>query len=51
MPNFSFSSTQYGGDMSRKMKLLKRQAEGKERMRRVGNVEIPRQAFVDILKR
>ena len=42
---------QYGGDMSRKMKLLKFQAEGKARMRKVGNIEIPRQAFIDVLKK
>jgi len=41
----------YGGDITRKMKLLKNQAEGKERMRQVGNVNIPRKVFVDVLKR
>lgn len=41
----------YGGDVSRKMKLLKRQAEGKKRMRLIGKVEVPVDAFVKILKR
>ncbi|ROT65713.1 hypothetical protein C7M84_016317 [Penaeus vannamei] len=41
----------YGGDISRKMKLLKRQAEGKKRMKMYGNIEVPREAFINILKR
>ncbi|KAM9850328.1 translation factor Guf1, mitochondrial [Aulostomus maculatus] len=41
----------YGGDISRKMKLLKRQAEGKKRMRLVGNVAIPKDTIVKVLKR
>ncbi|XP_042217971.1 translation factor Guf1, mitochondrial-like isoform X1 [Homarus americanus] len=41
----------YGGDISRKMKLLKRQAEGKKRMKMYGNIEIPRETFINILKR
>ncbi|KAL3045242.1 hypothetical protein OYC64_013494 [Pagothenia borchgrevinki] len=41
----------YGGDITRKMKLLKRQAEGKKRMRRIGNVEVPKDAFINVLKR
>uniref|UniRef100_A0A3Q1IW01 Tr-type G domain-containing protein n=1 Tax=Anabas testudineus TaxID=64144 RepID=A0A3Q1IW01_ANATE len=41
----------YGGDITRKMKLLKKQAEGKKKMRRIGNVEVPKDAFINVLKR
>lgn len=41
----------YGGDITRKMKLLKKQAEGKKKMRRIGNIDVPKDAFIKVLKR
>lgn len=46
-----FHYFQYGGDVTRRMKLLAQQAEGKRKMRSVANINLPRETFIDVLKK
>lgn len=41
----------YGGDITRKMKLLRQQAEGKKKMRKIGNIDVPKDAFIKVLQK
>lgn len=41
----------YGGDVTRRMKLLAQQAAGKKKMRAVANIQLPRETFIDVLKK
>lgn len=47
----NFNYWQYGGDVTRKMKLLKRQKEGKKRLKRVSSIELDKEAFLSVLQR
>ncbi len=48
---YLFCLLQYGGDVTRKMKLLRKQKEGKKKLKRIGNIELSREAFLSILER
>ena len=45
------SCIQYGGDITRKMKLLRKQKEGKKKMKKIGNVELSKDAFLSVIQR
>ena len=49
--NFCSLVAQYGGDITRKMKLLKKQKEGKKRLKQLSNVELDKEAFLAVIER
>lgn len=51
LPRACLQAKCYGGDITRKKKLLNKQKEGKKKMRMLGNVEVPKEAFMSIMKR
>lgn len=48
---YCYCCFQYGGDVTRRMKLLAQQAAGKKKMRSIANIQLPRETFIDVLKK